>query len=98
MVKALTQVLRNLCSHADDMNVREEVGQKVSKKKSKGMPPPFSSQHLVLQHDLLPMILAALDTLTEYDVHVNLYQAIGTLLISPHLDVVPTTVKKGCLN
>jgi len=61
MVKALTQVLRNLCLHSDDINIMDPSVSRVSKKKSKGMPPPFSSQHQIIAHDLLPSFLTALE-------------------------------------
>ena len=90
MIKAVSQVLRNLCTHSE--TIQE------SKRGKKRTQVPMSSQHLTIQAGLLDLTLQALEVLADYDVHVNLYSAIGNLLTSPHSDVTQAAVQKGCLN
>ena len=90
MIKAVSQVLRNLCTHSETI----QEGKRGKKRTSV----PMSSQHLTLQAGLLDLTLQSIELLADYDVHVNLYSAIGNLLTSPHADVKQNAVNKGCLN
>jgi len=57
-----------------------------------------SSQSCVVQAGLLRLIIRATRALVDYEVHVNLYSAMSSLLLSPHADVSSATVAHGCLN
>ena len=95
MIKAVSLVLRNLCTHSDPIIQQQELA-KLSKKKRAAA--SVSSQHLTVQAGMLSLIMQSIETLADYDVHVNLYTAMGNLVLSPHSDVAQAAVAQGCLN
>ena len=81
MIKSLSLIMRNLCTHSDKI---EQAGPVSRSKKKKQQQSVVSSQHLVIQCGLLKMIMSSITGLMDYEVHVNLFAGIGCLLLSPH--------------
>ena len=80
MIKSVSAIIRNLCTHSEAIT---EVKPKGKKKQSI----ITSSQHLVIKSGLISLVMTAIQTLSEYEVHVNLYTGLASMLMSPHLEV-----------
>ena len=81
MIKVVSLVLRNICLHTDDINIKEVSRSSTQGRKKKK--PVITSQTCIIQAGLLRLIIYATRKLVDYEVHVNLYSAISSLLLSP---------------
>jgi hypothetical protein len=80
LVKSVSAIICNLCSHSEAIS---EVRARRKKDEAK----ITSSQHLVMKSGLISTMMTAIETMCDYEVHVNIYTALGALLMSPHLEV-----------
>ena len=81
LIKSISIIIRNLCSHSEAIS---EIKTKSKKKQTSII---TSAQHLVIKSGLLDILMTSISTLNDYEVHVNLYTALSSMLLSPHLDV-----------